>query len=308
MFRLVIRTLLPLLIIGQLSAQEVQFSGLKELNGTKLFVEIVGKGEPVIVIHGGPGLNHHYFQPWLNDLSKKYQLVYFDQRSSGASDLSIKAYINLKNFVEDIEALRKDLGVEKVHLFAHSWGAVIANAYIEKYPEHVASLIYCSPVPFDHNYDQAVNNTITARMSQADSLQKEDIMASEAFQKGEMSAVYGLMHLSFKQMFCDTAKEKLLDLHLQDDYIVASLSLYGLAEDMYTFDDYTKLKDKHFDFPILILHGSCDIMPEAAITSIQQTLPGSKLVEFDHSGHFIFIEEQAAFTKTVLKFLKKVKY
>ena len=61
--------------------------GLREINGTKLFVREIGKGEPLIIIHGGPGLNHSYFLPHLDALSKSFKLIYYDQRACGQSAL-----------------------------------------------------------------------------------------------------------------------------------------------------------------------------------------------------------------------------
>ena len=59
--------------------------GLLSLNGTKLYVKTMGSGEPIIVIHGGPVLEHGYLLPHLEPLSRDYRLIFFDQRLSGRS-------------------------------------------------------------------------------------------------------------------------------------------------------------------------------------------------------------------------------
>lgn len=62
------------------------FEGPKRINGTGLYMSIRGKGETIVVLHGGPGLNHSYFNPHLKDLEKTFRMVYYDQRACGQSD------------------------------------------------------------------------------------------------------------------------------------------------------------------------------------------------------------------------------
>jgi proline iminopeptidase len=59
--------------------------GLKKINGTSLFVSVKGSGEPLLIIHGGPGLNHSYFLPFLQGLEKNLRVIYYDQRACGRS-------------------------------------------------------------------------------------------------------------------------------------------------------------------------------------------------------------------------------
>src|SRR6266850_676176 len=78
--------------------------GLKKINGTSLYLKIVGRGEPIVIVHGGPGMNHSYFIPHLDKLARKYKIVFYDQRASGKSSIPSADSISLKFFVDDIEA------------------------------------------------------------------------------------------------------------------------------------------------------------------------------------------------------------
>lgn len=301
-FRIAILTLFLLPYRGQ--AQDVLYDGMKEINGTQLYVKIIGEGDPIIVIHGGPGLNHQYLEPYLDPLAKHHTLIYFDQRSSGASGLCEKENMTIDNFVEDIEGIRKAFDLGKVTLFAHSWGGILASAYAVKYPDNLRSIIFCSTIPLDHSFDYEVNTALENRMSPADSALRASIMQSEAFRNGDLSSVKQLMKLTFKPSFCDTSIWKTLDMHLPDNYLVASLSFYGLLPDLKKYDYYTQLSG--LGVPVLILHGSCDIAPLAADEKLKSSIPGAQLVVFDNAGHFIFMESQKQFLKTVSHFLKGV--
>src|SRR6478609_303987 len=98
---------------------------LLKVNGTTLYVKVLGKGSPIIVVHGGPGLNHSYFLPHLNSLAATHQLIFYDQRACGKSSVDLDStQMNLDWFVRDIEGIRKELKLGKVTILAHSWGGI----------------------------------------------------------------------------------------------------------------------------------------------------------------------------------------
>ncbi|HYM20802.1 MAG TPA: prolyl aminopeptidase [Candidatus Kapabacteria bacterium] len=108
-----------------------------------LYYEEVGNpnGQPAVVLHGGPGAGcspdmRRFFDP------KKYRIVLFDQRACGrSSPLAVLEENDTWNIVEDIEKLRKHLGIEKWLVFGGSWGSTLSLSYSEKYPERVTHLV-----------------------------------------------------------------------------------------------------------------------------------------------------------------------
>ena len=99
------------------------------------------QGMPVMVLHGGPGAGcgpeyFRYFNPG------KFHIVLHDQRGCGQSRPYGELFENdTRHLVEDIEKLRRFLGLEKVLLFGGSWGSTLALAYAETYPRNVAGMI-----------------------------------------------------------------------------------------------------------------------------------------------------------------------
>lgn len=114
-------------------------------HGDKLFTTYYsnpGK-ETVILLHGGPGFPSD-LTPVANLLKEQFQIITFHQRGTRLSpnqshDYSMAAYLG------DLEAVRLHYGLEKFHLWGHSWGGLYAQIYAHQYPAHLISLFLCSP-------------------------------------------------------------------------------------------------------------------------------------------------------------------
>ena len=91
--------------------------GLKEINGTQLYYKILGEGEPIVVLHGGPGLDHSYFLPQMSELAKSHRLIFFDQRLSGRSSAFVDSNaVSMDHFVEDLDGIRLAFKLDKMNL------------------------------------------------------------------------------------------------------------------------------------------------------------------------------------------------
>src|SRR5207248_7381684 len=113
--------------------------------GVQLFVHEEGAGPPVIVVHGGPGLDSNYLAPDLQPLSQAHRVIYYDQRGSGRSTLSNRVTADM--LVSDLDALRQRLRLSKIALLGHSWGSGLAALYAAAHPESVSRLVLVSSMP-----------------------------------------------------------------------------------------------------------------------------------------------------------------
>lgn len=294
---LALLTLLPA-VAGSVYAQES--SGLRKLNGTTLYVSTVGSGENLVVVHGGPGLSHDYFRPHLDGLAKDFQLVYFDQRASGRSALPADDSISIRLMVDDIEALRKDLGLGKINLLGHSWGAVLATHYALTYPGHMGKLIYSNPSTFSHEYDSLIMEEMQNRSTDA---YAEAQLTMRKHGAPKLSDYETLFRESFKLSAYDTGNIRKLNLALPENFPRASRALHNLNRDpAMAINLYDSVKQ--FDFPVLIIFGLSDLLPLTAAKQLEENIAGAKLVVFRKSGHFPFVEEQAMYLRTIREFLK----
>jgi proline iminopeptidase len=94
-----------------------------------LNVEEVGDGFPLIVLHGGPGLDHSGFRPYLDPLGDEFRVLYVDERGQGLSERVDPATLSLDVFARDVDLLAQALGLERFALLGHSFGAIITTKH-----------------------------------------------------------------------------------------------------------------------------------------------------------------------------------
>jgi proline-specific peptidase len=93
----------------------------------KLNVEELGSGFPLILLHGGPGLDHQMFRPYLDSLAAEYRLLYVDERGQGRSERVDPATLSLDRFARDVDLLAQALRLDRFALLGHSFGAIVAT-------------------------------------------------------------------------------------------------------------------------------------------------------------------------------------
>jgi len=119
----------------------------RSIGGYRFHLEVFGlpTRPVVIVLHGGPGSDYRSLLP-LKPLSDDYQLVFYDQRGSGLSPRVPDEQLNLDQFVEDLHGI---VGATSPHgpvrLIGHSWGAMLAAAYLDRYPDTVSHAVLAEP-------------------------------------------------------------------------------------------------------------------------------------------------------------------
>ena len=275
-------------------------AGLKKINGTSLFLSVKGSGDPLIVIHGGPGLNHSYFIPYLQGLEKKLQVIYYDQRACGRSLTPSADSISMKLLVEDIEAIRKELKVEKVNILAHSWGAVLAAHYASQYPDRIKRFIFSNPAMLSREFDQEAAAIVKQKTTKADSVERASILGSGAL---DIKKYDELFRISFRISAYDRTNISKVKLDLPPNFLESNRALFNalMKDPGFNSDMYNVLPS--FNFPVLIIHGQSDVLPPRSIERLEKELPNKQLIVFKKSGHFPFLEETDAYNDAVLKFL-----
>lgn len=117
-----------------------------KLNGLNIFVRILGEGEPIIFLHGGPGGTHEFFLPYVEPLSQNFRLVLYDQIGCGKSEKDKENKYSISSEVENLELLRKALGLEKISILGESWGSILALSYTAKYSSNINKLILTAAI------------------------------------------------------------------------------------------------------------------------------------------------------------------
>jgi proline iminopeptidase len=117
-----------------------------DVGDTRLWVLEMGQGHPLMLLHGGPGLDHTQFRPWLEPLAERFRLIFADQRSQGRSDPADSRTWNLPQLSDDVSALAGALGLESYAVLGQSFGSFVAlqHAVDEGSASHYV-LIGCLP-------------------------------------------------------------------------------------------------------------------------------------------------------------------
>ena len=261
---------------------------LTNINGTNLFLETKGTGLPILLFHGGLGLDHTYLMPYFDILADKYQLIYYDHRGNGRSDQpNDYSQLDFELLCADADAVRKYLGHEKVIVFGHSYGGFIAQKYALQYPDSLLGLILCDAVPaFD--YHPAPNGT------------EEQLKAfGEAFTRPmNDDEDWRTIWTTIIEMYFHNYDPAVGDALDASTHYVSEAWNQGsaLLGSFNTLDDLGNIS-----VPTLVVSGQNDIItpPDPGSKRISSLIPNSSLEIFENSGHYPFIEEQDEFFKVL---------
>lgn len=279
-------------------------AGLRPANGVDLYVRELGRGAPLVVLHGGPGDSHTYFLPQLEALAADHRLILYDQRASGRSGgQDDPAAFTAATFVADLEGLRQTLDLEQMTLLGHSWGGLLALQYALAHPQRVRALILVSPGPPSADGLDALRLNLARRMSAADS-RAVDAAYRRALREGTPAAVADFKARLYHFYFFDPDRSAELSpieaspasarvAFRVNQAIWASLGDYDLRPALATLD-----------VPALIVHCPADPVPLEGARQIHENLPGSQWVELEGCGHFPFVEAPEAFFDSVRGFLQ----
>lgn len=111
-----------------------------KIRDVSLFVNVMGQGYPLVLMHGGPGLDHTSLLP-LKPLVNQFTLIFYDHRCNGRSEGAEVSSMIWENLTADAEALRQTLGFDKWAVLGHSFGGNVALEYALRYPQRLSHLI-----------------------------------------------------------------------------------------------------------------------------------------------------------------------
>ena len=279
------------------------------VNGIKLWYETEGRGEPLVLVAGGPGDPHAVFHLFFSRLADRQQLVYFDEFGVGKSDRakSSREYSFARD-VENLEGLRKALGLAKMNLLGQSYGGMVAQAYALKYPEAVERLIlvdtFYSGQMWQANNDNSNREIQTQFPEVWAQLQKLRAMGLRS-SAPEHQAIYDSVPLGLFYFF-DASKATLLpgepsntDLY----YAIAGDDAdFTIGGDIATLDFRAGLRK--LTMPILVIAGRYDriSLPQWAV-KYKTYAPQAHFVMMENSGHFPYIEEPQKMLSVLRDFL-----
>jgi proline iminopeptidase len=275
---------------------------LARVNGTRLYYQIRGQGTPMLMMHGGPGLDHTYFLPWFDALCAQLEIIYYDHRMNGRSERPQDgAGITHDTWIADADALRAHLGYDRIILFGHSYGGGLALEYALKYGDHLDGLVLCCTAPTFDYLDVILENA-KARGTE------EQLEALEAVLSGSITddAEWRKMWMTYLPLYFkkyDPAVGAEMDRRTVYSVAAQNHANVHCLPSFNTLDDLSRIT-----VPTLVISGRADWItpPAQAGERIHAGLPNSESVIFEGSGHFPFIEEAGPFMQLIADWVARL--
>ncbi|HTY64316.1 MAG TPA: proline iminopeptidase-family hydrolase [Acidobacteriota bacterium] len=290
--------------------------GFVDAHGAMIYYESIGRGAPLLILHGGPGASHDYFLPHLLPLARHNQLVFIDERGSGKSEkLEDTRLYTVENMVEDAEAVRQALHLGKTALMGHSCGGVLAQAYALKYPDNLTHLILCSTFhstsKMNEVFRRMMANMTPELRQRIENMEKAGLFGhGKAYEKRRytsdyMIAAWGEGYFPYLyQNRPDPNYDPIASGNMAWDVYLEMWGAHGeyLIDGNLKSVEYTdRLSSIHV--PTLITVGDHDECAPSLSEEMNKLIPGSKLVVLPKSGHMTFVDQPNLFNRAVSEFL-----
>jgi len=278
------------------------------IRDTEIFFDIEGAAlvpdgsrmaeRPVaFLLHGGPGGDHSGFKPAYLPLAERMQLIYVDHRGQGRSARGPRESYTLDNNVEDLEALRQYLGLDKVVVIGVSYGGMVALAYASRYPESVSHLVAVVTSPSYRFLERA--REILAERGTDEQRAMGDILWAGAFESEEqlkqyyavMGPLYSLKHDPEKA--AQNRERAIRSIDAINEGFGGFLRTYDVTNDLHKVTA-----------PTLVIGGRHDwICPPELSEEIARLIPHADLRIFENSSHSVAADEHAALMDLIKGFV-----
>ena len=291
--------------------------GFVDSHGALIYYMSVGRGAPLVIVHGGPGASHDYFLPYLLPLMRTSRLVFIDERGSGkSSKFEDASQYTVANMVEDIETVRQSLGLGKIGLLGHSFGGALVQAYAFKYQKYLSHLILGSTFPSTKELNDALAK-IKSEINPKDLARLNALEAAGLFDKGE-TWEHGRYTDEYAKLAWGVGYFPYVYQNHPDPSYDPVSSNTGTAWDVYremwgSHGEYVvdgnlvevEYLDKlsQIKVPTLIIVGDHDESDPKMSKEMHEKIAGSQLVILPRSGHMTFVDQPEQFLKAVRDFV-----
>jgi proline iminopeptidase len=293
---------------------EVKTGGAKmiQVDGKyNVWTKKIGDGKiKVLLLHGGPGFTHDYFECFEDFLPKEgIEFYYYDQLGSGNSDIPTDTALwNLPRFVEEVEQVRKGLGLDDFYLLGHSWGSMLAMEYLVKYQSHVKAAVLSNMTAGIKSYITYVEKLkvqfLTAQeLAMYDSLDKLKAHNTPEYQNLLMSKLY-------THVICQIPLERWPE-PLMRAFKKANTSIYIQMQGVDEFHVTGNFKDWEMwdrlpgiTVPTLVIGGMNDEMNPEDMKKEGKLIPNSRTYLCPKGSHLSMYDDQQNYFTKFICFLK----
>lgn len=278
------------------------------------YYRIVGEKSskaPLLLLHGGPGSTHNYFET-LDDLAEKdhRQLIMYDQLGCGKSSMPddrANKFYNAKTWLKELMALREYLELDRLHLLGQSWGGMLEIIYLcDEQPAGIKSGIFASTLPASWLWAKELHRLIKL-MSPKDQQAITQAEASGNFQ----SPAYQAANDRFMELHCNSAPRPDDPEPLrrpkrtgQTAYLTGwGPNEYNPQGNLHDFDYLDQLQK--ITSPVLVTSGTDDLCTPYVAKTMADRLPHSRWELFEYCCHMSFVERHDDYERVLMQWLNE---
>jgi proline iminopeptidase len=286
--------------------------GYMPFEGFKTYYRIVGEStqgkKPLVLLHGGPGSTHNYFEVLDKIAETGRQVIMYDQIGCGNSFIEGHPELfNADTWIKELIELRKHLGLEEIHLLGQSWGGMQAIWYaIEYKPKGIKSYILSSTLSSAKLWEEEQKRRISY-MNKADQQALLDAVNSGDYSSEEYNNAldkFMEMHCAGKVTENDPECLRRPKKSGSEAYVVGwgqnEFSPTGTLSGYEFTDRLDEIKE-----PCLITSGSRDLCSPYIAKTMYDKIPNSEWELFQYSRHMPFVEENDKYIEVLTKWLDK---
>jgi proline iminopeptidase len=270
------------------------------IRGVSLFVKVMGRGYPLVLMHGGPGSDHTTMTPF-QACADQFTLVFYDHRCNGRSEGADLSSMTWENLTADAEALRQALGFDKWAVLGHSFGGMVGLEYALRYPESLSHLLLLGTCGDTWWVQENAPRVLAQRGFSPDTVE-----TARRFFNGEMTpsemvlATFKLgkayyHHLSPRQL----VRDMLLGFRVKSR---PEAQIYGYGQLLKGWSVMDRLGE--IKVPTLVMTGRDDFQfPPEHQAELAAGIPNARLEIIERAGHNAPTERTAEVIRAVRGFL-----
>jgi proline-specific peptidase len=272
-----------------------------QIRDVSLFVKVIGQGDPVVLMHGGPSLDHSTLLS-LQPLADQFTLIFYDHCCNGRLQGADVTSMTMENLTADADALRQALGYEKWAVLGHSFGGNVALEYALRYPQSISRLVLMNTGADQWWVNHNAPEILAKRGYSARAVQAARRWYNGQLRPSEYTATFLKFGKAYYHRFNLLALAiGMLSGHPTPQYRPEAL-IFGYSQLLKNWTVMDRLGEIHL--PTLVIAGRSDFLfPPEHQAILADRLPQVRLEIIERAGHNPHDEQTAAVIAALRDFL-----